>query len=661
MQNKGKKACFLLAFAAVASASVFAVMPENASASEQKKPVDLKKVILLEEDYDYLCDYDFNNDEQVDVFDLMRCQKEYLDILAPPVTTVTTVSETLPQETTTSSAQPSSSGEPPVTTQGSSLSETVPVTEPSVTSAPQTTPVTVPSETSALVTEPTVIVTELPVTTEQTTVTTVTTTTTSVTTTTTMIPVTAPVTTITTVTQPPATTVTTPQTTPVTTMPSRKMISGIRNYPQTGLPTGCEASGLTTAINWYGYRVDCRQIATKYMPQMDFYRDSSGRLIGADFIYTFAGDPTREDMSYGCYIPCMISTVNNYFEAVGSPYRGKNISGLSLRELFKYVANDIPVILISTPDLMNPRQGDSWYTPDGRYVTWQRGHHCNVLVGYDLSANKVYTCDPMYTSVGIVQWDIDDYEAIYNAKGKNAMIIETGSSKPRKAIMGVGETVRYFGYIHSSSTGGSEYYIDSGVYTVSEILSSSVPYPVHLSGLGWVSYDALYENIPAYGSADSGVKDDGTVGTGIYNLKNKGGGRYLNVDYGIDANGTNIYQWSFDGSTEQKFKISNEGSYYRLFAMSSSSGNDKVVTASEVSAGSNVYLYGQHDASKFEWVFRQVSGNSFVIALRSDPSLVLTVSGNGNGTAGGTSYNSDGNVYISKYSEGNSSQIWYVE
>ena len=45
------------------------------------------------------------------------------------------------------------------------------------------------------------------------------------------------------------------------------------------------------------------------------------------------------------------------------------------------------------------------------------------------------------------------------------------------------------------------------------------------------------------------------VSGGIYNIRNIDSGKYLNVHYGVDANGTNVYQWSYDGSTEQKFKV----------------------------------------------------------------------------------------------------------
>lgn len=614
MQNKRK----LLGAAALALMAVpFAVMVsnhKNVSASEQKNSLDYKKVILLHSEYDYKCNYDLNNDNIIDVFDLMRCKRS--ELMAHEQTS----------ETTTV---------PPVTNEPGTLATDVPqTTVPEITTTSEITTTTEP------ITTPVTTTTTAP----QTTVT-------KVTTTPPPPPVTIPITTVPVTTPPPA----------QTTMPQKKIISNVKSILQSPeLPTGCEATGLTIAIRWYGYDVDKVSIATKFMPQMAF-RYSGGKLIGADFITTFAGDPRSNSLSYGCYIPCLMTTADSYFSSVGSNYRAKNLSGTSLRELFRYVSDNTPVVLISTPELMTPRTGDSWYTPDGRYVTWQRGHHCMVLIGYDLNREKVYCADPMMNK-GIVEYDMGKFEEIYNLKGKNAMIIDTGASKPSHRTAVIGDIIRYVGYLHAASTGGSEWYVDSNLYTVTQILNDpSAPYRVCLGNIGWVSYDALYENIPSYGSSVATDPSDGVISTGVYNIKNKQSLKYLNVDYGIDVNGTNVYQWSRDGSTEQRFKINNDGSYYRIFAMCSSAGTDKLVTASSVSAEANVYQYQSTDRTKQEWEFRWISGNEYVIALKSDPSLVLTAYGTSNGSAGGTSSSSAGNVYISRYIDGAASQRWYVE
>ena len=43
-------------------------------------------------------------------------------------------------------------------------------------------------------------------------------------------------------------------------------------------------------------------------------------------------------------------------------------------------------------------------------------------------------------------------------------------------------------------------------------------------------------------SASPKSQASGLVSGGIYNIRNMDSGKYLNVHYGVDANGTNVYQ-----------------------------------------------------------------------------------------------------------------------
>ncbi|WP_156036779.1 C39 family peptidase [Ruminococcus sp. HUN007] len=561
------------------------------------------------------------------------------------------------------------------------LTTTVTETQAGVTTAPVSSETTAASgTTAAAVTSE--VTTSVPVTSSVTTttapVTTAVTTTTSApaattVTTTTSAPVT---TTVTTTTAAPVTTaVTTTTPAPVTKLPEKKIISSVKSMLQSPeLPTGCEATGLTIAVRWYGYDVSKTDIAMKYMPRQDFHY-SGGKLIGADFITTFAGDPSRNDLSYGCYIPCMVKTVDNYFQAVGSSYRGKDISGKELEDLFPYIANNIPVVVISTPELVNPRTGDSWYTADGRYVTWQRGHHCTVLIGYDKTRSKVYCADPMMLK-GVVEWDIAQFKNIYNQKGKHAMIIDTGSVTPPKKALKEGDQVRFAGWLNTSSDGkGTDKYIDSGVYTITKILDPSLERPVNIGNSGWASYDAIYENQPYFGngtpSAPTTPENPATPSPSsnavtaltngqVYNIVNCMSRKYLNVDYGKDADGTNIYQWTSDGSTEQKFKAVSASDAWKLLAMCSSSGGNRMVTAVKPDNGENVYLFKPTNDVTQLWTLTKIKDGVFAIGLKAYPGYVLTVPDYNNGSASGTSKSSGGNVFISKYT-GAENQLWYFE
>lgn len=677
MSNKKRNLKKILPVAALAVPLIMAGQANGKTgAAEGKSLFNLKLLIFNNAQYE--ASYDMNANNTVDIFDMIRIKQKQYGIgssgLEPAVSV--TVSETSPVVTSPALTYTES----PETTE--SISTTVflsePGSEPSVTeSAPAATQA---SETSSVTTEPpaTAVTTTLPVTTasETTTqpaVTTTVTTTTSPVTTTTVTTTTPPVTTtVTTTTAPPVTTAA-----PVTTLPSKKIISSVKSFVQgPELPTGCEATGLAIAVRWYGYNVDKVDMAMKYMPRQDFER-INGRLTGADFRTTFAGDPSREDMSYGCYIPCMISTVDNYFKAVGSSYRGKDISGKELEDLFPYIAQNKPVILISTPELVTPRPGDSWYTRDGRLVQWQRGHHCMVLIGYDKTRQRVYCADPMMRA-GIVSWGISEFKNIYNQKGKNAMIIDTGAIDPPKRTLKAGDTVRFAGWVNSASEGnGTETFLDTNVYTITKIHpNTSLPNPVCIGNIGWASYDSLYENIAYYGdgkpsgneqppaqfpsSPPSQTPDTATIENGaVYNISNAKTGKLLNVDYGHDTDGTNIYQWSSDNSTEQKFKLKADGDAWKIMAMCSSSGENRMTTASATSDGANVYLYKAVNNTTQQWIIKKSGGNNaYSIGLKAFPGYVLTVSDDKNGSASGASGTSAGNVFISKYT-GADNQLWY--
>lgn len=680
MNMKRKKTVKFLPAALLAAPLIVSnISSSMTSALEGKSIYNIKLLILNQGNYEEM--YDTNSNGSVDVFDIIRIkQKQYGTgscglVTEPAVTTEVSVSEIpvssdITSDVTSESLSVSTSD---ITAETSDIAETSAIADTSVTTSVSVSSVI--SDVSETSGEETPVTTELTTTHDSEPVTasgsvssvqpyetdTVTasseiiTTSEAVTTTTEAVTTT----TVTTTEAPPVTTVITTTPAPVTTIPDRKIISSVKSFVQgPELPTGCEATGLTIAVRWYGYDVGKVEMAMTHMPRQDF-RYSGSRLIGADFMTTFAGDPSREEMSYGCYIPCMVKTVNNYFSSVGSSYRGRDISGKELEELFPYVAQNIPVILISTPELVTPRTGDSWYTNDGRYVTWQRGHHCMVLIGYDKKNGRVYCADPMMRA-GIVSWNIAEFRNIYNLKGKNAMIIDTGSVTVPKTQMQTGDIIRFCGWANSSSDGkGSEVFLDTNLYTITRIIDNkNLPNPVCIGNIGWVSLEAAYENIPYFGDGSPAPDDGFPVSSGkVYNIVNELSGKYLNVDYGKDNDGTNIYQWSNDGSTEQKFKVSGDENSFRIMAMCSSSGGNRMVTASRMQENVNVHLWQKGDTALQEWMLRKTDSGAWCIALKASPDYVLTVADGSNGSASGTGSTSAGNVFISKYS-GSRNQLW---
>lgn len=158
----------------------------------------------------------------------------------------------------------------------------------------------------------------------------------------------------------------------------------------------------------------------------------------------------------------------------------------------------------------------------------------------------------------------------------------------------------------------------------------------------------------------------GIVSGGIYRIKNVGSGKYMNVHYGVDANGTNVYQWTADGSVEQNFKIiySEEQDTYMIFAMCSSNGSNRVLNVAtnggSLAHGQNINLYSATSPSTQQMKIISLGENQYRISMASNQNLYLAAYGNSNGTSGGTSSTSAGNIYLSNY-VGEPYQHWMFE
>lgn len=162
------------------------------------------------------------------------------------------------------------------------------------------------------------------------------------------------------------------------------------------------------------------------------------------------------------------------------------------------------------------------------------------------------------------------------------------------------------------------------------------------------------------------AQTSGIIDGAVYRIKNVVSNKYLNVHYGIDSDGTNIYQWTADGSTEQKFKVvySENTDTYKLYAMCSSNGTNRVLSASRGNSnlenGQNAQLYSPTDSTAQNLRIVSLGQNQYRIGFAANYNLYLTVNGDSNGTALGTSPNSAGNTYISNYAD-DMRQHWIFE
>ena len=145
------------------------------------------------------------------------------------------------------------------------------------------------------------------------------------------------------------------------------------------------------------------------------------------------------------------------------------------------------------------------------------------------------------------------------------------------------------------------------------------------------------------------------VKNGTYCIRNAGKGYQMNVYGGTDADGTKVVGWSWDGSTEQKFRVyhENNGAYW-IYAMCSSGGNGRVLDINV--GGDNTLGIGDYldiwsrgsynNCQLFNIV--PVGNNQYVFELASMDNVVLTL----------TSENNNAAITLQRYT-GSNLQKWY--
>lgn len=130
--------------------------------------------------------------------------------------------------------------------------------------------------------------------------------------------------------------------------------------------------------------------------------------------------------------------------------------------------------------------------------------------------------------------------------------------------------------------------------------------------------------------------------------------RVLNLYYPNSiANGQNVCLWTADGSLEQQWKYSGN----KLLSMRNTGyALDKYTVAGNAN-NNNADVWTANDATNQNLVFEAVSGNTVRIKLSSS-GLYLTAVSNANGTSGGKTSTSAGNVYWAAKNTSNKMQQW---
>lgn len=194
-------------------------------------------------------------------------------------------------------------------------------------------------------------------------------------------------------------------------LPEKYTIDGVTAVMQEPeLPTGCEVTALTTALNYLGFNVKKVELADNFMPIT---------LIGETLMdEAYVGSPHTD--GFGCNANIIVQTADKYFASIDSPSYAADLTGSEFDDLLYQVSQGRPVITWVTIDLKQCTPEYVWDASDGRkfYFNWYQ--HCMVIYGYDLKSKKIMAADPLK---GNVEYDLETFKSRYEQMEKQAVVI----------------------------------------------------------------------------------------------------------------------------------------------------------------------------------------------------------------------------------------------
>lgn len=178
------------------------------------------------------------------------------------------------------------------------------------------------------------------------------------------------------------------------------------------LPTGCEVTALTMALQYAGYTIDKCALVDKYLVLADPYTATFGEA--------FIGSP-YDATAWGCYAPVIVETARSFLADQGSTEHVKNLTGCSLKTLLGEVANGTPIVTWATIGMTtHVEERYYWTTDEGKDAVFLINEHCVLLTGYDLDRNIVIVCDPLE---GRIEYDLDRFAECYSLVYQQAVAI----------------------------------------------------------------------------------------------------------------------------------------------------------------------------------------------------------------------------------------------
>lgn len=157
-------------------------------------------------------------------------------------------------------------------------------------------------------------------------------------------------------------------------------VENIAQNPE--LPNGCEITAAAIVLNYLGVAADKVQLARQYLP--------TGLYWETDPAQAFMGNP-EDELAFYCLPGPVVTAVNAYLQQQGSGYQALDISGAGMEDLYRFVANGLPVLVWTTRAFSEPLYNTTFQLPGGGWP--YSNSHCLVLTGYD--GENCYVADPM--------------------------------------------------------------------------------------------------------------------------------------------------------------------------------------------------------------------------------------------------------------------------
>lgn len=231
-------------------------------------------------------------------------------------------------------------------------------------------------------------------------------------------------------------------------LPAKKQLEFETVFQRPELPTGCEVTALAQTLNYFDFDIDKVELCEKFL-ELDF--DAFYSMDNA-----YVGDPYSE-YGYGCNAPVITNTADDYFGYLGSDWRAHNMTGSDFDDLLYQIAEGRPVIIWVTLDLMDTNEPIFQYTSksgDDMYFT--NLQHCVTIYGYDKEEKIIYTADPLK---GNVQYGMEQFRKIYEAMGKQAVVLWGNQDTKGKDLSTDEEKEAYLERIENARVAKKSHYL----------------------------------------------------------------------------------------------------------------------------------------------------------------------------------------------------------